>query len=103
MKDLPPRVYMFFGEAVSDSPDSDYPPGEKHAVIGFAAAQNMDDAAEIAAEHFLDAGWTDIAFAEGHQFDLDRLEGADDDVAQTCRKCLDDGSSGIVFKNVIEG
>ena len=102
MKELPPHVYMFFGEAVADSPECGYPAGEKHSVIGFAAAQNIEDGAEIAAEHFLDAGWNDIAFADGHEFDLDRLEGADDDIAQTCRKCLEDGSSGIVFKTVVE-
>ena len=93
---------MFFGEAVADSPESGYPSGEKHAVIGFAAAQNIEDAAQAAAEHFLDAGWTDIEFSEGDQFDLERLDDADEDVAATCRQCLTDGSSGIVFQSVID-
>jgi len=103
MKELPPRVFMFFGEAVADSPEAGYPSGEKHSLIGFARAQGIEDAAEQAAEHFLDAGWTAVAFAEGQEFDLDRLDGADDDVAETCRKCLEDGSSGIVFKAVVGG
>lgn len=103
MKELPPRVFMFFGEAVADSPEAGYPSGEKHSLIGFARAQGIEDAAALAAEHFLDAGWTDVAFAEGQEFDLDRLEGADDDVAETCRKCLEDGASGIVFKTVVGG
>ena len=103
MKELPPRVFMFFGEAVAHSPEAGYRAGEKHSLIGFARAQGIEDAAGLAAEHFLDAGWTDVAFAEGQEFDLDRLEGADDDVAETCRKCLQDGASGIVFKTVVGG
>lgn len=103
MKELPPRVFMFFGEAIADTEEAGYPAGEKHSLIGFARAQGIEDGASLAAEHFLDAGWTDVAFAEGQEFDLDRLEGADDDVAETCRKCLQDGSSGIVFKTVVGG
>ena len=93
---------MFFGEAVADSPESGYPAGEKHPVIGFAAAQNIEDAAQAAAEHFLDAGWTDVTFSEGDQFDLERLDDVDEDVAATVRLCLSDGSSGVVFKSVVE-
>ena len=97
MKELPPRIYMFFGEAVSDSPESGYPEGEVHSVVGFGAARNIDEAAELAAEHFLDAGWTDVEFTDGEEFDLKRMDELDDDVAATCRDCLRDGSSGIVF------
>jgi len=102
VKELPPRVYMFFGEAVSDSPESGCPVGDRHSIIGFASARNIEDAAEIAAEHFLDAGWTDIEFSEGEEFDVARLDEVDDDVAATCRQCLEDGSSGIVFRIVQE-
>ena len=104
MKELPPRVYMFFGEAVADSPESGCEPGAKHSIIGFAAAQNIEDAAQVAAEHFFDAGWTDIEFTEGEQFDLDRLDDddVDENVAATCRQCLTEGSSGIVFRPVEE-
>ena len=102
MKELPPRVYMFFGEAVSDSPESGYPQGEQHTVIGFAAARNIEDAAEAAGEHFLDAGWTDVSFSEGDEFDLSRLDDVDEDVAATVRLCLSDGSSGVVFKPAVD-
>ena len=102
MKELPPRVYMFFGEAVSDSPESGCEPGARHSIIGFAAARNIEDAAQVAAEHFLDAGWADIEFSEGDELDLDQLDDVDEDVAATCRKCVEEGSSGIVFRPVDE-
>jgi hypothetical protein len=102
VKELPPRVYMFFGEAVADSPESGCQVGDRHSIIGFASARNIEDAAQVAADHFLDAGWTDIEFTEGEEFDLGRLDEVEDEVADTCRKCLDEGSSGIVFRIVEE-
>jgi hypothetical protein len=93
---------MFFGEAVADSPESGVAVGDRHSIIGFASARNIEDGAQLAAEHFLDAGWTDIEFTEGEEFDLDRLDEVDEDVAATCRQCLEEGSSGIVFRVVDE-
>lgn len=98
----PASVFVFFGEAVSDSTVTGYPVGERHRVAAFGRGHEIDFAAELAAEHLLDAGWTDVEFEEGEAFAAERLVDADEAVITTWKACERDGSAGIVFSEVVE-
>jgi len=102
MGDGPARVFVFFGVAVSDTEDSGYPVGERHRVAAFGRGHEVDFAAERAAGHLLDAGWTDVRFDEGDEVDPVRMAAADKEIVATWKDCERDGSSGIVFADVVE-
>lgn len=95
-------VFIFFGEAISESADSGYPVGERHRVAGFGRGNSIEFAAEQAADHLLDAGWTEVEFDEGEEFPPSRLPDAEAEIVAMWKACERDGSAGIVFSEVVE-
>lgn len=95
-----PTIFVFTGQAVSQSAGG-YPPGRRHALLIFCVAASKEEAAADATARVEAEGWMAVSLLRSKTLEADLESIANDTVRSAAQAALDDGCGFVVYTDPI--